>query len=150
MTQIIWVTLITFLVGLMHPQNKLSGCDLDITKTVLASGKWGNFGSDECTEISLVWNQLIISSYFEVCGVQRSHFQEVCARDQFCILPRTVELLHIKIFLCHVNYITLVTSGSYVGHIRIVLRVSGSYGSTGATHFQPCMFITLECCKMLP
>ena len=33
-------------------------------KTVLASGKWVNFGSDDCTEISLVWNQLIISSCF--------------------------------------------------------------------------------------
>ena len=30
-----------------------------------------------------------------------------------------------------------VTSGSYVGHIRIVLWVSGSNGSTGATHCQP-------------
>ena len=31
-----------------------------------------------------------------------------------------------------------VTSGSYVGHIRIALWVSGSSGSTGVTHFQPC------------
>ena len=31
------------------------------------------------------------------------------------------------------------TCGSYVGHIRIVLWVvSGSNGSTGVTHFQPC------------
>ena len=30
-----------------------------------------------------------------------------------------------------------VTSGSYVGHIRIVLWVSGSNGSTGVTYFQP-------------
>ena len=30
-----------------------------------------------------------------------------------------------------------VTSGSYVGHIRITLWVSGSNGSTGVTHFQP-------------
>ena len=44
--------------------------------------------SDECTEISLVWNQLIISSCFEACGVQRFHLQEVCSRDWFCILPR--------------------------------------------------------------
>ena len=29
-----------------------------------------------------------------------------------------------------------VTSGSYVGHIRIALWVSGS---TGVTHFQPCL-----------
>ena len=32
-----------------------------------------------------------------------------------------------------------VTSGSYIGHIQIVLWVSGSNGSTGATHFQPCL-----------
>ena len=30
-----------------------------------------------------------------------------------------------------------VTSGSYVGHIRIVLWVSGSNESTRVTHFQP-------------
>ena len=30
-----------------------------------------------------------------------------------------------------------VTSGSYMGHIRIVLWISGSSGSTGVTHFQP-------------
>ena len=39
-----------------HLQTKLSGCDPDITcslETVLAYGKRGNFGSDECTEISL-------------------------------------------------------------------------------------------------
>ena len=47
-------------------------------------------------------------------------------------------------FSCHVTLATLkknfnmwVTSGSYVGHIRIVLWVSGSNGSTGVTHFQP-------------
>ena len=31
-----------------------------------------------------------------------------------------------------------VTRGSYVGHIQIALWVSGSSGSTGVTHFQPC------------
>ena len=30
-----------------------------------------------------------------------------------------------------------VTSGSYVGHIQVVLWVSGSIGSTGVIHFQP-------------
>ena len=48
-------------------------------------------------------------------------------------------IFHIKIF--HVmlkrNFNMWVTSGSYVGHIQIVLCVSGSYGSTGVTHFQP-------------
>ena len=32
-----------------------------------------------------------------------------------------------------------VTYRSYVGHIWIVLWVSGSNGSTGVTHFQPCL-----------
>ena len=41
-------------------------------------------------------------------------------------------------FSCHVTLLFMwVTSGSYVGHIRIVLWVSGSNGSTGVTHFQP-------------
>ena len=31
-----------------------------------------------------------------------------------------------------------VTRGSYVGHIRIALWVSGSSGSTSVTHYQPC------------
>ena len=31
-----------------------------------------------------------------------------------------------------------VTIGSYVGHIQIVLWVSGTNKSTGATHFQTC------------
>ena len=32
----------------------------------------------------------------------------------------------------------LVTSGSFVDHIRIALWVSASSGSTSVTHFQPC------------
>ena len=51
-----------------HPHTKLSGCDLDITcslETVLTSDKSVNFGSDECTEISFVLHQLIISSCFK-------------------------------------------------------------------------------------
>ena len=50
MTRTIWVT---FLVGQVHGsdlQTKLSGWDPDITCS---------FGSDECTEIPLVQNQLI-------------------------------------------------------------------------------------------
>ena len=58
-----------------------------------------NFGSDEYTEISLVWNQLIISSCFEACGVQRFHLQEVCARDQFCILPRMKKLWLLYVYM---------------------------------------------------
>ena len=36
------------------------------------------------------------------------------------------------------NFNMWVTSGSFVGHIWIVLWISGSNGSTGETHFQPC------------
>ena len=50
-------------------------------------------------------------------------------------------LFHTKNFSCHVfkkeNFNMWVTIGAYVGHIRIVLCVSGSNGSTGVTHFQP-------------
>ena len=37
-----------------------------------------------------------------------------------------------------------VTSGSLVGHIRIALWVSGSSGSTGVTHFQPCSLVFMK------
>ena len=90
-----------------------------------------------------------ISNCFEACGVRRFHFQEVCARDLFCILPRmkkSMALFHIKKNSCHVTLATFkkenfnmwVTNGSYMGHIRIALWVIGSNGSTGVTHFQPC------------
>ena len=93
-----------------HPQTKLAiwmwpGYHTFFRKkTVLASGKWVNFGSDEGTEILLVWNQLNISwsSCFEAYGVQRFHLQEVCARYQFCILPRmkkSMVLFHFHVIL---------------------------------------------------
>ena len=61
------------------------------------------------------------------------------------ILPRmkiSIVLFHIKKFhVMHVSYITFKkktsTCGSYVGHIWIVLWISGSNWSTGVTHFQP-------------
>ena len=92
---------------------------------MLPSGEWLNFGSNECTEISLVWKQLIfISSCFKAYGVQRFHLQEVCVRGWFCILPRmkkSMALFHIKNFSCHVTLATFkkenfnmwVTSGSH-------------------------------------
>ena len=91
---------------------------------MLASGNWVNFCSDKCTEISLVWNQFIISSCFEACGVQGFHLQEVCARDQFCILPRMkkpMTLFHIKnYFSCHV--ILLKRNFQHVGHKWVICR----------------------------
>ena len=123
-------------VGLIHKLNYL-----DVTwtshvlqKTVLASSKWVTFGSDECTKISLVWNQLIISSCFEACGVQRFHLQEVCARDQFRILPRmkkSVALFHIKNFSCHVTLL-LKRKLQHVGHKWVIFGLfCGSVGQMG-------------------
>ena len=39
--------------------------------------------------------------------------------------------------------------GLQVGHIRIVLWVSGSNGSTGVTHFQPCGIIMLNDTRLI-
>ena len=101
------------------------------------------FGFDECTEISFVDNQFIISSYFEVCGVQRFYPQGVCARDRFCILPGmriSMALFHIKKFSCHVTLLlkknTLIF-GSQVGHMWVISglfcgSVGPINGSTGA------------------
>ena len=102
-----------------------------------------NLGSGECTEPSLVWNQLIILSCFQACGVQKFHSQEFFVWNQFCILKKSMALFHIWFF--HVilhnfqikNFSIWVTRGSYVGYIQIALWVSGSSGSTGVTHFQP-------------
>ena len=123
-----------------HLQTKLPGCDLDITcslETVLASVKWANFGSDECTEISLVWNQHFISSCFEACGVQRCHLLEVCVRDRFCILPamkKFMALFHIKRFSCHVTLLSKKTStcGSQMGQMWVTSGLfCGSVGQMG-------------------
>ena len=40
-----------------------------------------------------------------------------------------------------------VTSGLYVGHIRIVQWISGSNRSTGATHFQPWTLCVCVCTR---
>ena len=61
---------ITAVISCMHVHTAM-------IETVLASGKWVNFGSGECTESSLAWQKL--TSCFEVCGVQRFHSQKVCA-----------------------------------------------------------------------
>ena len=99
-----------------------------------------NFGSDECTEISLVSNQLIfISSCFEACGVPRFHLQGVCTRDQFCIQPRmkkSMALFHIKNFSCHVTIATFKRKtsgkGSQVGRMWVTSRLlCGSVGQIG-------------------
>ena len=51
--------------------------------------------------------QVIISTCFEACDAQRFHFQEVCARDRFSILPRMKKSMALcsilKKFSCHVT-----------------------------------------------
>ena len=125
MTQTIWVTWVTILegqVGLIHKLNYLNVTRI-LHVFIKQSGKWENFGSDECTNISLVWDQLIISSCFEAYarGVQRFHFQ-VCARDWFCILPRmkkSMALFRIKNFSYRVTLL-LKRNLQHVGHKLIV------------------------------
>ena len=91
---------------------------------------------------SLLW--LATSSCFEAYGVQRFCSQEVCAWDQFCILPRmkkSMALFHIRIFhvILHYfqkeNFSMWVLRRSQAGHIWIALWVKGS---TGVTQFQHC------------
>ena len=86
--------------------------------------------------------------YFKACGIQRFHPQEVCARNQLCILPKvkkSVTLFYIKNFSCHVRLLLkrklqhvchkwVIQGQNYVGHIWIVLWVSGSNGLTDATN----------------
>ena len=116
MTRTIWVTWVTILVGqvgLIHKLSKLSGCDPDITcslETVLASGKWVNFGSDECTEMSLVWNQLIISRCFEACGVQRFHLQAESVQGPVLYPAKNKEICGIVAYqrlfmLCYISLV---------------------------------------------
>ena len=80
-----------------------------------------------------------------VSGVQRFHLQEVYAREQPVLYPAKNEEIYgivpYQKISCHVTLLfkkktfsTWVSSGSYMGHIQIVLWVSGSNGSTGATH----------------
>ena len=79
-----------------------------------------------------------------VSGVQRFHLQEVYAREQLVLYPAKNEeiygIFHMKkIFMsCYITFKKKTsTCGSqlgHMGHIPIVLWVSGSNRSTGATH----------------
>ena len=57
------------------------------------------------------------------------------------IVPCVYKMFYVK--LQKESFNMWVTSGSFVGHIQIVLWVSGSNESTGVTHFQPCFLV---CC----
>ena len=67
--------------------------------------------------------------------------KSVHARDRFCIPPRmkkSMALFHFKNFACHVALL-LKRKFQCVGHIQVVLWVSGS---KGVTHFY-CMGLDL-------
>ena len=92
-----------------------------------------NFGSDKCTEISLVWNQLIIPNCFEACGIEdfvfvqgtNSVFCQEWKNLWHCSISKTFQvMLH---YFQKENFNMWVTSGLFCG----------SSGSTGAiaTHF---------------
>ena len=106
MTHTIWVTLLVGKVGFICKLNYLDVTQIFnrshvLWKKTLAPDKWVNLGLGECTEPSLVWNQLTTLSCFEACGVQRFHSQEFCVWDQFCILKKSMALFHIWYFSCH-------------------------------------------------
>ena len=129
-------------VGLIRKLRKLSGCDPDFNrshvlwKKTLASDKQVNLGPGECTEPSLVWNQLTTLSCFEACGVQRFHSQQFCVWDQFCILKKSIALFHIWFFLLLHNILKkTLACGSQAGHMWITSGLLSV--STGVTHFQP-------------
>ena len=77
-----------------------------------------NFGSDECTEISLVCTKP--AYYFEACGVQRFHLQEVCA---LALYPAKNEEIYGNVpyqkFSCHVTSL-LKRTLQHVGHKWVI------------------------------
>ena len=104
---------------------------------MLASDKWEDLRSGEgesCTEsLLLVWNQLTTNKLFWSMSVQRFYCQEVCALDQFCILPRSKEI-----------YSTVSYQHIFMSSLKRKLQMwityillSGSTKLTGVTHFQP-------------
>ena len=114
------------------------GYHMFFRKQVLTSGKWVNFGSDECTEISLVWNQLIIPL--------QAVMKHVVSKDSIFVQGTSSVFCQEWRNLWHCFrscYITFKkktsTCGSQVGHMWVTSGLfCGSSGSSGVTHFQPC------------
>ena len=95
-----------------------------------------NFGSGECTEISLVWNQLIISSCFETWCPKISSSRSLCkGLSVSCQEWRNLALFHIKSFSYHVTILLKKKTniwGSQVGHMWVTSRLfCGSVGQIG-------------------
>ena len=107
--------------------------------------------SDECelcTESSLVWNQLIItSSCFQLCDVQIFHCQKVCAIEGLPLYPYNnkeicMALFHNR-FLCRIcitlHYFKHVAAHKHLDHMYVTMisrLLSGSSRSASVTHFQ--------------
>ena len=105
--------------------------------------------SDEgelCAESSLIWNQLITSSCFELCDVQRFHYQKVYAIEGAVLYPYKNEeiclvLFHIRIFAVFALQFALLQYVAHkcTGHMYVTMTselLSGSSRSTRLTHFQ--------------
>ena len=91
-----------------------------------------------CTEL-LVWNQLIISSCFELCDVQRFHCQKICAIKGPVLYPyknkKSVWHCFTLQFFC--IFITLACGSQVHGSYNYVTMTFGLIsGSIGVTHFQ--------------
>ena len=101
---------------------------------------------------SLFLSQTVLKHVVSKDFIFKKSVQGTCSVTCHARMKKSMALFHIKIFSCHVTVATFkknfnmwVTSGSCVGHIRIVLWVIGSNGSTGVTHFQPCYICSLLC-----
>ena len=129
-----------------HSQTKLSGCDPDITCSL--DNSVGIIMVSEWTlglmnALKYYWCEtslLAISSCFEVCSVQRFHpaSRSLCMGP--VLYPAKNEVIYgivpYQNFSCHVTLL-LKRKLQHVGHIQIVLWVSGSNQSTGVIHLQP-------------
>ena len=96
--------------------------------------------------------------YWNITGVKPAYYPmlfwsmwcpkfPLSARDQFCILSRikkSMALFHIKKFLrsCYITFKKKTSMcGSQVDHMWVTSGLfSGSSGSTGVTHFHPCLY----------
>ena len=115
---------------------------------MLASGEWVNFGSNECTEISFVGNQLIFSSILKHMVSKDFIFKKSVQVTSSVSCQEWKNLWHCSIskffMLCYIifkkgNFNMWVTSGSYVGTSRLFCGSVGLMGQqVWPTFDQPC------------
>ena len=152
MTRTIWVTFLEGQVHGFHPQTKLPGCDLDITCMcwhLVSEWTWSLMNA-----LKYHWCETGLLSQAVLEHVVSKDF---CARDQFYILPRMKKssygiVPYSEKISCHINILRIhyfkkktSTCGSQVGHMWVTSGLfSGSNGSTGVTHNQPCDMIAMQ------